>query len=93
MEAVNVEEVVEDTVEPVMPPAAELTATVVSLDSKVPWKISVRWQAKGGLAGVYSPSHEIEKRNCRMFRDRWPRADTYVIHKSAKTRPAGTSNR
>jgi Ca-activated chloride channel family protein len=33
-----------------------------SLDSKVPWKINVRWQAKGGLAGVYSPSHEIEKR-------------------------------
>lgn len=33
-----------------------------SLDARVPWTIRVRWAARDGLAGVYSPSHEIEKR-------------------------------
>jgi Ca-activated chloride channel family protein len=33
-----------------------------SLDTRVPWTIRVRWHDKAGLAGLYSPSHEIEKR-------------------------------
>lgn len=33
-----------------------------SLDARVPWTIRARWAARDGLAGVYSPSHEIDRR-------------------------------
>jgi Ca-activated chloride channel family protein len=33
-----------------------------SLDSAVPWSIRVDWLSNRGLADIYSPSHEIEKR-------------------------------
>lgn len=32
-----------------------------SPEVKVPWTIRLRWHSKDGLAGVFSPSHEIEK--------------------------------
>ena len=35
-----------------------------SLEYKVPWNVTVDWTMKGGIAGVYCPSHDlIEQRN------------------------------
>jgi len=33
-----------------------------SPEYKVPWNVSVDWTIKGGIAGVYSPSHHLDER-------------------------------
>ena len=45
-----------------------------SLDSKVPWKIDVRWQAKGGLAGVLLAEPRDREAQAARRGDRGPGA-------------------